>query len=56
MVKLLLDMGADVNAQSGYYGNALQAASYRGHEQVVKLLLDVSAQTLSKSGEPEIQV
>lgn len=39
MVKLLLDKGADVNAQGGLYGNTLRAASYRGHEQVVKLLL-----------------
>jgi ankyrin repeat protein len=47
-VKLLLDKGADVNAQGGYYGNALQAASSDGHEAVVKLLLnkgaDVNAQ------------
>jgi hypothetical protein len=32
--KLLLDKGADVNAKGGYYGNALQAASGNGHEQV----------------------
>ncbi|KAF2678030.1 ankyrin [Lentithecium fluviatile CBS 122367] len=43
MVKLLLDAGADVNAQGGFYGNALQAASEGGHEQVVKLLLDTGA-------------
>jgi ankyrin repeat protein len=42
-VKLLLDKGADVNAQGGFYGNALQAASCRGHKQVVKLLLDKGA-------------
>jgi ankyrin repeat protein len=34
VVKLLLDKGADVSAQGGYYGNALQAASSDGHEQV----------------------
>lgn len=28
--------GPDVNAQDGYYGNALQAASARGHETVVR--------------------
>jgi hypothetical protein len=39
-VVLLLDKGAAVNAQGGRYGNALQAASYRGHEHIVKLLLD----------------
>ncbi|KAK3378799.1 hypothetical protein B0T24DRAFT_568404 [Lasiosphaeria ovina] len=40
--------GADVNAQGGYYGNALQAASAEGHQEIVKLLLakdvDVNAQ------------
>ncbi|KAF2026442.1 ankyrin, partial [Setomelanomma holmii] len=39
-VKLLLDAGADVSAEGGEYGNALQAASQQGDEQVVKLLLD----------------
>jgi hypothetical protein len=34
VVKLLLDKGADVNAQGGDYGNALYAASDRGHEGV----------------------
>ncbi|KAF2647015.1 hypothetical protein K491DRAFT_615416, partial [Lophiostoma macrostomum CBS 122681] len=43
VAKLLLDKGADVNAQGGLYGNALQAASIKGHEQVVKLLLDKGA-------------
>ena len=43
VVKLLLDKGADINAQGGEYGNALQAASHRGHERVVKLLLDKGA-------------
>jgi hypothetical protein len=40
---MLLDKGADVNAQGGDYGNALQAASAGGHEAVVKLLLDKGA-------------
>ena len=44
VVRLLLDKGADVNAQGGYYyANALQAASDRGHEAVVRLLLDKGA-------------
>ncbi|KAI1571711.1 Arp Ankyrin repeat, partial [Pyrenophora tritici-repentis] len=43
VVKLLLDKGADVNAQGGLHGNALQAASERGHTEVVKLLLDKGA-------------
>ncbi|KAH8621148.1 hypothetical protein IG631_24202 [Alternaria alternata] len=37
---MLLDAGADVSAQGGGHGNALQAASIWGHEQVVKMLLD----------------
>jgi hypothetical protein len=31
VVQMLLDKGAEVNAQGGFYGNALQAASRRGH-------------------------
>jgi ankyrin repeat protein len=47
---MLLNQGADVNAQGGLYGNALQAASVGGHEAIVKMLLnrqpgaDVNAQ------------
>jgi ankyrin repeat protein len=36
----LVEKGADVNAQGGRYGSALQAASARGHDQVVQLLLE----------------
>jgi ankyrin repeat protein len=45
VVKLLLDKGANVNAQKGIdnNGSALYAASYRGHEATVKLLLDKGA-------------
>ncbi|KAF2022861.1 hypothetical protein EK21DRAFT_119316 [Setomelanomma holmii] len=35
-----VDKGADFNAKSGHYGNALQAASSRGHKAIVELLLD----------------
>ncbi|KAI4086592.1 MAG: hypothetical protein L6R37_008403 [Teloschistes peruensis] len=41
--KMLLDKGADVNAQGGRYRNALQAASAEGHGQVVQMLLDKGA-------------
>ena len=37
---MLLDKGADVNAQGGTYGSALQAASFGGHHKVVRLLLN----------------
>jgi ankyrin repeat protein len=39
VVRLLLENGADINAQDGKHGNALQAASTGGHEKVVRLLL-----------------
>jgi ankyrin repeat protein len=48
MAELLLDKGADVNAQS--YGNALHAASVEGHEQIVKLLLDKGADVNAQGG------
>jgi hypothetical protein len=48
IMQQLFDRGADVNAQGGHYGNALQAASVVGHDQVVERLLakgaDVNAQ------------
>jgi ankyrin repeat protein len=37
VVELLLSKGADVNAQGGFYGNALQAASADGHDKMVEL-------------------
>ncbi|KAJ5477775.1 hypothetical protein N7530_003284 [Penicillium desertorum] len=49
-VQLLLDQGADVNAQGGWYGNALQAASAGGHKETVKLLLDQGADISAQGG------
>ena len=49
--QLLLERGADVNAESGYYGNALQAASSGGHEKVVELLLEKGADVNAQGGE-----
>ncbi|EXL40447.1 hypothetical protein FOCG_17068 [Fusarium oxysporum f. sp. radicis-lycopersici 26381] len=43
--------GADVNAQGGEYGNALQAASYNGNRDVVQLLLDKGANVNTQGGE-----
>jgi ankyrin repeat protein len=40
IIKLLLEHNADVNAQGGYYGNALQEAAIAGDLEVVRLLLD----------------
>ncbi|KAF8344777.1 ankyrin repeat-containing domain protein [Amanita rubescens] len=50
IVKLLLDRGADVNAQGGIYGNALQAASERGRDEIAKLLLDKGAYVNAEGG------
>jgi ankyrin repeat protein len=50
VVKMLLDKGADVNAQGGQHDNALQAASVGGHEQVVKMLLDRGADVNAQGG------
>ncbi|KAJ6579081.1 ankyrin repeat domain-containing protein [Mycena vulgaris] len=50
MVQLLIDNGADVNAQGGYFKNALQAASLNGHELVVKLLIDKGANVNAQGG------
>jgi hypothetical protein len=50
-VQLLLEKGAEVNAQGGYWGNALQAASSGGHEAVVRLLLEKGADVNAQGGE-----
>ncbi|CAN9423003.1 unnamed protein product [Alternaria alternata] len=51
IVGLLIDKGADVNAQGGRYGNALQAASISGHKEIVVLLLDKGVDVDAKGGE-----
>lgn len=40
---MLLYNGADVNLQGKYHGSALHTASYRGHIDVVQILLDNKA-------------
>lgn len=42
-VRFLLDKRVDTHAQRGRYGNALQAASAKGHKKVVQLLFNVGA-------------
>ncbi|KAJ5536372.1 hypothetical protein N7513_009558 [Penicillium frequentans] len=49
-VRLLLDKGADVNAQGGGYGNALQAASVGDHEEMVQLLLEKGVDVNEQGG------
>ncbi|KAI0383616.1 hypothetical protein F5Y04DRAFT_278797 [Hypomontagnella monticulosa] len=43
IVSLLLDMGADINAEGGWYGTALRAAALQGEELTVKILLERGA-------------
>ncbi|KAL2046066.1 hypothetical protein N7G274_001513 [Stereocaulon virgatum] len=50
IVQMLLEKGADVNAQGGLYGNALQAASYKGHDQLVQMLLEKGADVNAQGG------
>ncbi|RJE23332.1 Ankyrin repeat protein [Aspergillus sclerotialis] len=50
VVQMLLDKGANVNAQDGFYGNALQAASSRGYEKIVQMLLEKSADVNAQGG------
>ena len=50
VVEEFLTEGADVNAQDGYYGSALQAASSRCHYQVVQVLLENGADINAQGG------
>ncbi|KAH6875175.1 hypothetical protein BKA58DRAFT_418768 [Alternaria rosae] len=50
ITRMLLNKGANVNAQGGEFGNVLQAASSGGYEQVVKMLLDVGAEVNAQGG------
>ncbi|KAJ5267434.1 hypothetical protein N7478_000692 [Penicillium angulare] len=51
VVQLLLEKGAEVNAQGGNYGNALRAASLRGHDKIVQLLLEKGAEVNAQGSE-----
>lgn len=46
----LINDGADVNAQGGRYGSALQAAARSDNETVIKLLLDAGADVNAQGG------
>ncbi|KAJ6438991.1 Cytoplasmic 60S subunit biogenesis factor REI1 [Purpureocillium lavendulum] len=46
----VLSRGLTVNAQGGEYGNALQAASYGGHREIVQLLMDNGADVNAQGG------
>jgi hypothetical protein len=40
---MMLDKGADINAQGGAYGNALEAALVNDHEPLVQMLFERGA-------------
>lgn len=40
---MLLEKGANINAEGGWYGSALQAACEGGHDATVKILLEKGA-------------
>jgi ankyrin repeat protein len=50
IVRLLLDKGADINAQGGEYGTALHAAVLQGEMEIVRLLLDKGADVNAQRG------
>ncbi|KAJ6050384.1 ankyrin [Penicillium canescens] len=51
IVQLLLEHGAVFNVEGGHYGNALQTASFGGHDQIVQLLLEHGANVNAQDGE-----
>ena len=50
IVAMLLEKGADINAQGGLYGSALQAASAEGKEEIVAMLLEKGADANAQDG------
>ncbi|KAJ7249820.1 ankyrin repeat-containing domain protein [Mycena rebaudengoi] len=51
VVRLLIEKGANVNAQGGIHGNALQATSYCEQESIVQLLIEKGADVNAQGGE-----
>ncbi|KAF8621264.1 hypothetical protein AX15_007924 [Amanita polypyramis BW_CC] len=50
IIKWLIEIGQDVNASTGIYGNPLQVASVNKHVEVVKILLEHGANVNAKGG------
>ncbi|KAH8598616.1 ankyrin repeat-containing domain protein [Bisporella sp. PMI_857] len=50
-VERLIGDDADVNAQGGRFGNALQAASLKGYQKIVQMLLDAGVDVNAQNGE-----
>ena len=49
-MQTLIQYGADVNTQGGHFGNALQAASYGGHDGIVRTLIQHGANMNAQGG------
>jgi ankyrin repeat protein len=47
---MLIEKGPDVNAQGGIYGNALQAASLKGNDEIVEMLIEKGADVNAQGG------
>ena len=50
VVENIMPQIVDINAEGGWYGNALQAASALGHEKIVQILLDAGADINAEGG------
>jgi ankyrin repeat protein len=50
LVKLLLEHDALVSFSGGIYGNPLQAAAAKGHEEIVEMLLNTEGIEINKTG------
>jgi ankyrin repeat protein len=50
-VQVLFECGANVNAEGGKYGNALQAACVESSAKTVRMLLEDGAEVNSQGGE-----
>ena len=50
-VRWLLYQGKDINTKGGFHGYAVQAASYKGCEQIVRLLVEKGADVNAQGGE-----
>ena len=58
IVKLLVDLGADIEVRTDFGSTPLHLASYRGHIDMVKLLVDLDAdiESMNNYGKTSAQV